>query len=658
MKLKRKLLGIFFAITLIPILITGLAASYIASSSLEQQTFDHLTAIRESKKAQINDYFADRQNDIKLLAQTVKGLLNTENVSAVNQSAHAAQAYFEQYIKTYDYYDLFLINDQGNVFYTVTREADYQSDLRNGQYRNSGLGKLFSQVSNHQQFGMVDFSRYAPSNNDPASFIAYPFTLDTGETVILALQLSIDKINGVMQQREGMGETGESYLVGSDYLMRSDSFMDPKGRSVIASFAGNVQNNGVDTEAVKAGLSGTTDTRILTGHKGLAVLSAFTPVKIADVTWVLVSEINKSEAFAPIYSLYQTLFIVVLLTIGCIAFTAMATTMSIIKPLGGEPDDMRKMTEQVADGDLTIKFIDSDNHTGIYGAMFKMVNTLKQLIGDIIDSSGLLATTAEQTSSSSLQTQASLEAQKRNIEQMATAVQEMSVSVQEVAQNAQEVANATNGAKEQSTDANQMLDQTVIEINQLGDNINDATTVIRQLAQDSESISSVIEVIRGIADQTNLLALNAAIEAARAGEQGRGFAVVADEVRSLAQKTQESTADIVAVIDKLQAASQEAVGAMDESQNKAQSTIDKATATANAIVQVDKNVETISQMSELIASAAEEQSAVTQQISMSITQINDVAHENTQSAQETAKASEQISQLATSLNDISLRFKV
>ncbi|MFT4928175.1 MAG: methyl-accepting chemotaxis protein, partial [Phenylobacterium sp.] len=361
MKLKQKLLLIFFSITLTPILITGLVSSYIASTSLEQQTFDHLTAIRESKKSQINYYFTERQSDITLLAQTVKGMLDTSSVESVNQSAHDAQSYFDQYIKTYDYYDLFLINAQGDVFYTVTREADYQSNLRNGQYSDSGLGRLFAKVSDSGQFGMVDFSRYAPSNQDPASFIAYPLTIDSGETIILALQLSINKINTVMQLREGMGETGESLLVGSDYLMRSDSFFEPGKRSVIASFGGNVANNGIATEAVKAGLSGTTDTRIITGHDGDSILSAFTPVEIGDVRWVLLSEIDESEAFGPIYSLYQSLFIVILLTLGVIAFIALATTMSIIKPLGGEPDDMKKMTEQVADGDLSIEFASGDN---------------------------------------------------------------------------------------------------------------------------------------------------------------------------------------------------------------------------------------------------------------------------------------------------------
>ncbi|MCJ8270976.1 MAG: cache domain-containing protein, partial [Psychrosphaera sp.] len=210
MKLKQKLLIIFFSITLIPILITGLAASNIASSSLEALTFEHLRAIREAKKSEVLSYFSDRKNDIELLSSTVKGLLDTSSVDALNQSAHANQSYFDQYIKGYQYYDLFLIDQSGQIFYTVTREADYQSNLTTGPYRDSGLGELFKDVSSNNQYSMNDFSRYAPSNNDPASFIAYPFKIDTGETIILALQLSIDKINAVMQQREGMGDTGES----------------------------------------------------------------------------------------------------------------------------------------------------------------------------------------------------------------------------------------------------------------------------------------------------------------------------------------------------------------------------------------------------------------------------------------------------------------
>lgn len=657
MKLKHRLLGIFFAISLIPILLIGIIASIIASNSLEQQTFDQLTAIKENKKSQVVKYFNDRKHDLKLLTPTVQGLLDTNNLSTLNASAHAFQQYFTDYIKTNEYYDFFLISEDGQIFYTVTREADYKTNLLDGPFKDSGLGKLFRRVLETNEYSMQDFSPYEPSNGDAASFIAQPFTTSRGQKFVVALQLSIDNINKMIQQRAGMGKTGESYLVGSDYRMRSDSSLHATTHTVQKSFAGNLRQNGIQTEAVKEGLNGVSDTRIIDGPHGHPVLSGFTPINIESTRWVLVTEIETEEAFAPIDDLYNTLFGVLLFTIAVVLFAAMRTATSIVSPLGGEPEQMHHITERVADGDLTIKLDDGKAHSGIYGAMQKMVKTLHNLIGKIIDSSGTLASTAEQTSNSALQAEASLIAQKKSIEQVATAVEQMSVSVQEVAQNAFEVASATTSAKNQSNEANDMLEQTVGEMNRLGTEIDAATGVIQQLAQDSQSISSVMEVIRSIAEQTNLLALNAAIEAARAGEQGRGFAVVADEVRNLAQKTQDSTRDIEVVIEKLQTASQEAVSAMDNSQRSAEQTIQKASLTAESIVKVDSNIETISQMSELIASAAEEQSTVTLDISKSITDISDTANQNTLSAQDASKASQQISELAVNLNDISTQFK-
>ena len=134
-----------------------------------------------------------------------------------------------------------MIDDAGEIFYTLTKEADYQTNLITGKYNNSGLGKLFKKVQDSGKFAMSDFSNYAPSNGDPAGFIALPLTTNSGISVVVALQLSIEKISELMQQRAGMGETGESYLIGSDLLMRSNSFLDPEGHSVGASFSGTVK---------------------------------------------------------------------------------------------------------------------------------------------------------------------------------------------------------------------------------------------------------------------------------------------------------------------------------------------------------------------------------------------------------------------------------
>ncbi|CAN2040734.1 methyl-accepting chemotaxis protein [Candidatus Magnetomoraceae bacterium gMMP-15] len=206
--------------------------------------------------------------------------------------------FYSKYIKKYGYFDFFLIHPEGRVFYSVTHEADYGTNMVSGKYSDSGLGKLVKKVSQTKKFGMADFEPYVPSNDEPAAFIAQPIIHDGKVELIAALQLSLKTINSIMQEREGMGETGETYLVGSDYFMRSDSYLDPKHHSVLASFK-NPEKGKVDTDASREALSGRTGTYVILDYNGNPVLSAYAPVKIGDITWALLAEIDVAEAFCP-----------------------------------------------------------------------------------------------------------------------------------------------------------------------------------------------------------------------------------------------------------------------------------------------------------------------------------------------------------------------
>ncbi len=219
----------------------------------------------------------------------------------------AEKDFFTQYNEQYGYYDLFLINPDGYCFYTVCQEADYQTNLANGKYKDSNLGELFRKVVSTESFGFADFKPYAPSNGAPAAFIAAPVIdpRDNELEIVVALQLSLDTVNAIMGVRAGMGETGETYLVGPDKLMRSDSFLDSQGHSVAASFAGTVEKNGVDTEAATEALAGNTDAKIIDDYNGNPVLSAFAPVDIFGTTWALLAEIDEAEAFAPVKTIEE-----------------------------------------------------------------------------------------------------------------------------------------------------------------------------------------------------------------------------------------------------------------------------------------------------------------------------------------------------------------
>ncbi len=305
MKLKHRLTLIFLAVGVLPALLIGLRATMEASDSLSEQAFNQLQSVSSIKKTQIEGFFKERQGDLAMLTETISiEQANHESVQAAadylgRPHAGEAQSFFAKYVDAYGYYDLFLISPSGDVFYTEAKEADFGTNLISGPYSNSGLANAFKRAKDSRSYVLEDFAPYAPSNGEPASFIAQPLYRDGQLVTVVALQLSIERINAVMQQREGMGQSGEAYLVGPDYRMRSDSFLDPAGHSVKASFAGSVAKNGIDSASSRAALLGQSGITHLIDYNGNPVLSAYAPVQVGEHRWALIAEIDEAEALRP-----------------------------------------------------------------------------------------------------------------------------------------------------------------------------------------------------------------------------------------------------------------------------------------------------------------------------------------------------------------------
>jgi methyl-accepting chemotaxis protein len=272
-------------------------------------------------------------------------------------------------------------------------------------------------------------------------------------------------------------------------------------------------------------------------------------------------------------------------------------------------------------------------------------------------SSAQLAAAAEEMSAVTMQTSHGIQEQQSQTDQLATAMNEMAATVQEVARHALDAAGAASKANDESAKGRQVVNDAVNTIDALSEAIARAAEAIQRVEADSDRIGTVLDVIRGIADQTNLLALNAAIEAARAGEQGRGFAVVADEVRTLAGRTQDSTQEIQAMIESLQTGSKEAVNLMEQSREQAQSGVEQTAKAGDALSAIADEVGRINDMNTQIASAAEEQSAVAEEINLNVVTINQVGDESAQGAEQTARASEDLASLATELQQMVGKFK-
>jgi len=597
---------------------------------------------------------------IELDAQHKWAIISEKDISEafVPKDTKGVELY-SKYIEKYGYYDLFLIDPGGEAFYTVTKESDYQTNLLNGRYSNSNLGQLVRRTVESKSYGVIDFAPYAPSGDEPAAFIAKPI-LDEHDNVVLvvALQLSLDAINAVMQLREGMGESGESYLVGSDYRMRSDSYLSPDKRSVSASFSGSVELNGVKTDSTLAALSGESGAKIIIDYNGNSVLSSYSPLDIDDIRWALIAEIDEAEAFATVYKIRNSIIIMMAVTVLITIALALYMAFIIKKPLGGEPKEMMLLAKQVAQGDLTHKFDGKASADSLYGALRDMSGNLKQLVAHILEASQSLASTAEETSVASAQTTTAVTTQHQETESVASAIEQMTATIQEVARNTTDVAQASQIAFAKSSAGQESLDNGATALQNLVLGVASTNENMQTLQLKSNEIGHVLVVIQEIAEQTNLLALNAAIEAARAGEAGRGFAVVADEVRTLAQRTQTSASEIQTMISSVQQAAQSATHNMARCEEQVTLTADLSEQTQQNFVEIIESINVINTMMERVSAAAEEQAQVTDTVSESISAISEMSIQTSASAEQLAGASHEVAQSAEELSTYTHQFKV
>ncbi len=294
----------------------------------------------------------------------------------------------------------------------------------------------------------------------------------------------------------------------------------------------------------------------------------------------------------------------------------------------------------------------------IVGSFNRMGENLRRVIGQIMNSTAQLASATEQMSVVIEHSGKGLKRQQHETDQVATAINEMSATAQEVARNTAQAAQAAQQADAETRNGKLVATEAISAIDALAGAVGEASGVIHKLESESGNIGVVLDVIRGIAEQTNLLALNAAIEAARAGEQGRGFAVVADEVRTLASRTQKSTQEIQEMIERLQAGADNAVQVMDQAGGMARSGQAQVEKAAESLASIAGAVATINDMNTQVASAAEEQSAVTEEIHRNVVAISQVSTETADGARQSATASQQLARLAAELQGLVSQFKM
>lgn len=355
----------------------------------------------------------------------------------------------------------------------------------------------------------------------------------------------------------------------------------------------------------------------------------------------------------------QAKFIIVLVSLIALVMGvtfALVIIGGIVNPLGL----LIQQAGRIANGDLSqdMQHDRGDELGQLMDQMQVMTVNLRQLVGDLSNSAGHVAASAEELSAVSEQSRTGVNQQRIELEQVSTAMNEMAATVQEVARTAETAFESARAADGQASEGDRQVLQTIEQIGKLSMDINESLQAINQLEAESMNIGSILDVIKGVAEQTNLLALNAAIEAARAGEQGRGFAVVADEVRALAQRTQQATSEIEVLIFGLQKKAQESVIMMGESANMASDTVTLANQAGETIHRIADSVSDIQQLNNQIATAAEQQSTVAEEINRSVFSIREVSDHSAAATEQTAASSTELARQGSELQRLIARFQL
>ena len=318
---------------------------------MHAQAFNQLESIRSIKKSQLENYLVSLKSSLQILSEDPYASIAVKKFTEATESSGVDgpewQQLEQQYAKHFGstneinaWYDLFLIDLEGRIVFTVAKESDLGMNVTHSKLSDTSINEAFQQAKQSDLGSIVvsDFKPYPPSNNDPAAFIMTKKSDELGNHIgYIALQFPINKVNEIMQQRDGMGETGETYLVGEDKRMRSDSFLDPTGHSIAASFAGTVEKNGVDTVAVTQAFKGESASKIIIDYNGNPVLSSYTTVDLGTFKWALIVEIDEAEAFQTANALIKissiTIIIVSLVIIGKrIAFAMQKILKEQVKP--------------------------------------------------------------------------------------------------------------------------------------------------------------------------------------------------------------------------------------------------------------------------------------------------------------------------------------
>lgn len=664
--------------------ISAIAPKYDALNPGDSLNVNQLVGDMSNATLALQDqYIAKNKHDIYDKDKMVAASDKTSYTSGHKQY----HPYFRAFLTRFNLQDILLIDSKtGDVVYSVKKNIDFAASVTHGALKNSGLADAFRQANqlDANQFAFTDYKPYLAALGMPTGFISAP-VFEKGKRVgVVVFALSSEKLTKLVTydyqwQKSGLGLTGETYLVSSDktprstnrfllehpkkYLSLISKLNYPKQvRENIAAKKTDVAVYPIESETIAKALSGNSGTLVNNNYLKQQVLTAYAPVDIMGHRWAILNEIHMSEVLSQLTVIRSfILFLasataIVIIALG--AFAGFFITKSIVRPIKETSHSLVDIAQ--GEGDLTSRLNDSrkDELGELASGFNQFVEKIHVLVQNIKTSVNSLSNTVVDMNQIASEGRTAVNDQNKETEMVVTAINQISASAQEVAGNASNAAQIAHDADEEGKHVQGIVESAITSIENLSEEIGSASNVIDNLKNKVTDIVAILDVIRGIADQTNVLALNAAIESARAGEHGRGFAVVADEVRALSKKTQDSTAEIQDMIETLQSDSLNAFEVMSSSRKNSQKSSEITRDAGKSLLKIADAISAINDMNAQISSAADEQKVAIEEINRSMVSISQSGDKTLNGVTAIARNSKELTSLSDSLEEKVRQFKV
>lgn len=673
--LRGKLTIYFLILSIIPSITIG-GLSYASSKkSLEKDAKSQLAFVRDSKKKEIEDYLKSGLSRISYMAQepmTIEAMTEFSHTTDLGSSTYNSvyqkyNATFVNFISKLENGDVLLADTKtGTVLYSTLKESDYGTNLISGPYKNTNAAKAFEAAknSNDKNFTTIaDYELYAPSNNKPTAFMAAPIFKGDEKVGILIFKLGTSKIDQIVSNNNkweslNLGQSGEVVLIGQDYKVRSNTrfLSDEKDEKIKAAKSTTLLKE-IRTTGTEDVLKGNTNISTYIDYHNINSIVAYAPLNVDNLKWGILVKTDYDEAFQLVDKLQNLMLIILTGTLIAIIVFSIILSSHIAVPM----IKMSKAAQQIAKGDLTVelpKAKGSDEIGILMNSTNDMLHALREQTKEIINVVNVLSSSVSEITVSLTQVTSGAAETSSAVSETTATVEEVKQTVYLSSEKTKNVSSSAKQSLEVSKSGSKSTEDTLEGMRVINNQMQEIADSIIALSEQTQNISELIESVDNISEQSNILAVNASIEAAKAGEMGKGFSIVAQEIKNLAEQSKQGTKQVRGILKDIQKATNTAVMTTEKGIKLVDMGMEQANEAGNAIHKLMENINLSAQAAIQIEASSQQQLVGMDQVAIAMEGINQASIQNVDSMKQLEEATRGLQEMGYRLKQLTEKYKV